>query len=71
MSDTLKVLADCIWMGDLRLRGDRLSFQYSDDWRSGDDAFPVSLSMPYVVAEHGHKVTEAYLWGLLPEGAVL
>lgn len=25
MSDTLKVLADGIWMGDLRLRGDRLS----------------------------------------------
>ena len=67
MSDTLKVLADGIWMGDLRLRGDRLSFEYSDDWRTGDGAFPVSLSMPYVVAEHGQRAAEAYIWGLLPD----
>ena len=67
MSDMLRVLADGRWMGDLRLSGDRLSFEYIDDWRAGDGAFPVSLSMPCVVAEHGHKVAEAYIWGLLPD----
>lgn len=54
-------------MGDLHLRGDRLSFEYKDEWQTGKGAFPVSLSMPYVVAEHGHKAVEAFLWGLLPD----
>ncbi len=67
MNDTLKVLADGGWMGDLRLRGDRLLFEYSDEWLTKDGAFPISLSMPCAMAEHGHKVAEAYLWGLLPD----
>lgn len=45
----------------------RLTFVYSDDWRQAADAYPLSLSMPLAAREHGHSVTAAYLWGLLPD----
>lgn len=54
-------------MGEVVLRGDRLSFRYDPAWRSSDLAFPLSLSMPLVTAEHGHRVVDAFLWGLLPD----
>jgi serine/threonine-protein kinase HipA len=45
----------------------RLTFVYSDDWRQATDTYPLSLSMPLAAKEHGRSVTEAYLWGLLPD----
>lgn len=45
----------------------RYHFTYDDDWQSADDHYPLSLSMPLVAKEHGHKEVEAYLWGLLPD----
>ena len=45
----------------------RLTFAYEDSWRKGADAYPLSLSMPLAAQEHGRAVTEAFLWGLLPD----
>lgn len=45
----------------------RLSFMYDNAWRNAHDAYPLSLSMPLGAKEHGSAVTEAFLWGLLPD----
>lgn len=45
----------------------RVSFAYSDAWREAPDAFPLSLSMPLALREHGHARTDPFLWGLLPD----
>lgn len=50
-----------------RASNGRLRFAYLDNWRSGRDSYPLSVSMPLVVAEHGHASIEPWLWGLLPE----
>ena len=67
MSDSLVALGDGRLMGEVTQQGDRLSFRYNPDWQSSDLAFPLSLSMPLVTAEHGNRVVEAFLWGLLPD----
>jgi len=55
-------------MGRVRRdRNGRLSFTYSEDWRRAADAFPLSLSMPLALGEHGHAKIDPYLWGLLPD----
>src|SRR5271154_3387933 len=55
-------------MGRVRRdRNGRLSFTYSEDWRTTADAFPLSLSMPLALGEHGHAKIDPYLWGLLPD----
>ena len=55
-------------MGRVRRdRNGRLSFTYSEDWRTAADAFPLSLSMPLALGEHGHAKIDPYLWGLLPD----
>lgn len=63
----LAVLLDGHDVGRVHRNGDRLSFNYNDDWRSSPDAYPLSLSMPLVAARHGHEAIAAYLWGLLPD----
>jgi serine/threonine-protein kinase HipA len=45
----------------------RIKFVYDDEWRKAPGAYPVSLSMPLGAKEHGRAVTEAFLWGLLPD----
>jgi serine/threonine-protein kinase HipA len=45
----------------------RIKFVYDDSWRKAADAHPLSLSMPLGAKEHGRAVTEAFLWGLLPD----
>lgn len=45
----------------------RLTFRYEESWRENPAAFPLSLSMPLSAAEHGHRATSAFLWGLLPD----
>ncbi|TAK48720.1 MAG: type II toxin-antitoxin system HipA family toxin [Xanthobacteraceae bacterium] len=45
----------------------RIRFVYDDEWRRAADAYPLSLSMPLGAKEHGRAVTEAFLWGLLPD----
>ena len=67
MSETLLVLADGQRMGQVEAKGRRLNFVYDSEWMASPRAYPLSLSMPLVVPEHGHRVVEAFLWGLLPD----
>ena len=68
MTELLVVVADRRIMGEIRRdRRGRLTFVYDDRWRSMDAAYPLSLSMPLVVAEHEHARVEPWLWGLLPD----
>ena len=72
MSERLVVIADHRIMGEIRRdRRGRLAFVYDDRWRSMDAAYPLSLSMPLVVGEHGHARIESWLWGLLPDNDVI
>ncbi|MEG9862839.1 MAG: type II toxin-antitoxin system HipA family toxin [Parvularculales bacterium] len=68
MTKVLVVIADHQIMGEIQCdqRG-RLTLVYNDHWRSMDAAYPLSLSMPLVVAEHKHVKIEPWLWGLLPD----
>jgi serine/threonine-protein kinase HipA len=45
----------------------RLVFRYDEGWRASSAAFPLSLSTPLSIEEHGHRATSAFLWGLLPD----
>jgi len=68
MTSDLTALLDAREMGRVvRDKRGRLTFTYAEDWREAPDAHPLSLSMPLGAAEHGHAVTEAFLWGLLPD----
>ena len=67
MSDSLVAVVNGIRMGTVIHKGDRLSFLYDTSWQDSDTAFPLSLSMPLTVREHGHRVVDAFLWGLLPD----
>ena len=72
MTDLLVVVADHRIMGEIRRdRRGRLTFVYDDRWRSMDAAYPLSLSMPLVVAEHEHARIEPWLWGLLPDNEAI
>lgn len=72
MIELLVVVADRRIMGETRRdRRGRLTLVYDDRWRSMDAAYPLSLSMPLVVAEHEHARIEPWLWGLLPDNEVI
>lgn len=71
MSNRLIAIAGGRLMGEVRHEGGRLDFQYDAAWLDDSTAFPMSLSMPLVVREHGHAATEAFLWGLLPDNEVV
>jgi serine/threonine-protein kinase HipA len=45
----------------------KLAFAYAPGWRERGDAFPLSLSMPLALTEHGDPVIRAFLQGLLPD----
>lgn len=49
----------------------RFRFVYDEEWRQREDAYPISLSIPLTAQEHPHDVTNAYLWGLLPDNSAL
>jgi len=55
----------------LRNNNGRLKFLYEETWRSADDAFPLSLSMPLTSPEHSHEKIDTFLWGLLPDNATV
>jgi serine/threonine-protein kinase HipA len=58
-------------LGRIEARQQRLAFVYDESWRSAPGAYPLSLSMPLVIPEHGHKTVEAFLWGLLPDNETI
>ena len=47
----------------------RLSFTYNEQWRNAADAYPLSISMPLALTEHGNAKIDPFLWGLLPDNA--
>ncbi len=72
MTDLLVVVADRRTMGEIRRdRRGRFLFVYDDRWRSMEAAYPLSLSMPLVAAQHEHARIEPWLWGLLPDNEAI
>ncbi len=72
MTELLVVVADRRIMGKIRRdRHGQLTFIYDDRWRSMDAAYPLSFSMPLVVAEHDHARIEPWLRGLLPDNEAI
>lgn len=68
MTDSLLVILGDIVVGTLeRLRGGRLRFYYTDEYRNHPGATPVSLSMPPQVRSHSDRIITSWLWGLLPD----
>ena len=49
----------------------RLSFTYNEAWRNAADAYPLSISMPLALAEHGNAKIDPFLWGLLPDNEMV
>jgi serine/threonine-protein kinase HipA len=48
-------------------RDGQLTLVYAESWRQGSNAYPLSLSLPLALSEHGHDAVHAFLWGLLPD----
>lgn len=72
MTDRLAIIADGLVMGAIRRdKRSRLTLVYDADWRRAPDAYPLSLSMPLVVAEHEHAKIAPWLWGLLPDNEAI
>jgi serine/threonine-protein kinase HipA len=49
----------------------RLKFIYNNEWRQARGAYPLSLSMPLAASEHPHDLIDAFIWGLLPDNALI
>lgn len=72
MTDHLAIIIDGRIMGEIRKdKRARLTLTYDADWRQTPDAYPLSLSMPLVVAEHENAKIEPWLWGLLPDNEAI
>src|ERR1700676_2388313 len=68
MTKELIALVDSQPIGLVRQgRDGKLSFAYTEEWRNSPDAFPLSLSMPLALSEHGNAKIAPFLWGLLPD----
>lgn len=66
-TNSLSVVANRRKLGEVVHSSGRLTFRYDPDWQTWQQAFPLSVSMPLPLAEHGHAVVESFLWGLLPD----
>jgi serine/threonine-protein kinase HipA len=72
VTDRLAILADGRVMGEIRRdKRSRLTLVYDAAWRRTANAYPLSLSMPLVVDEHGHDAVTPWLWGLLPDNEII
>jgi serine/threonine-protein kinase HipA len=49
----------------------KLSLTYKEEWRTAANPYPISLSMPLAMAEHGSAKIDPYLWGLLPDNEIV
>jgi serine/threonine-protein kinase HipA len=68
VSDSLIVLLGEVTAGTLeRTRAGRLHFEYTDQYRAGPDATPLSVTMPVQVRSHPDHVVTPWLWNLLPD----
>jgi len=48
-----------------------LTFIYNEQWRTTENAYPLSISMPLALAQYGHAKTDPFLWGLLPDNQMV
>lgn len=69
MTDAMILLASGQRLGTVTRHGDRLTLRYEPSWREFSEAFPLSVSMPLVVAEHPHSHIDAFMRGLLPDNS--
>lgn len=67
MTTTLSIIAVGQRLGTVTLKGNRLTLRYEQSWRESSGAFPLSVSMPMMTAEHSHSRIDAFLRGLLPD----
>src|SRR6516162_6338736 len=68
MTTELIAILDGTKMGlATRDRRARLSFTYSEEWRT----YPLSISMPLALSQHGHARIDPFLWGLLPDNQIV
>lgn len=49
----------------------KLTFTYNEAWRTSANAYPLSISMPLALTEHGNARIDPYLWGLLPDNEII
>jgi serine/threonine-protein kinase HipA len=49
----------------------RLTFTYNEEWRTTENAYPLSISMPLALAQHGYAKIDPFLWGLLPDNQMV
>src|ERR1700723_3634765 len=49
----------------------RLTFTYNEDWRTAENAYPLSISMPLALAQHANARIDTFLWGLLPDNQLV
>jgi serine/threonine-protein kinase HipA len=49
----------------------RLTFTYNEDWRTTENAYPFSISMPLALPQHSHARIDPFLWGLLPDNQMV
>ncbi len=71
MTDRLTVLMNGELAGAIDRTDDGHAFHYDDDYRTADNATPISVSMPLALRHHRGEGVTAWLWGLLPENAVV
>jgi len=71
MTKELIIVLDGQITGVVRNARGRVAFIYDDDWRDTDTAYPLSLSMPLALAQHGHNKINPFLWGLLPDNELV
>ena len=68
MIDALMVVLNDTIAGTLtRLHGDRLQFDYLEDYQERPTSTPLSLSMPKHIRSHPDGIVRPWLWNLLPD----
>jgi len=72
MTTELMAILDGTEMGRVvRDKRARLSFTYKEEWRNAENAYPLSISMPLALTQHGHARIDPFLWGLLPDNQMV
>ena len=49
----------------------KLTFTYNEAWQKAAGTYPLSLSMPLILAEHSNAKIDPFLWGLLPDNEIV
>jgi serine/threonine-protein kinase HipA len=72
MTTELNAILDGKEMGRIvRDKRARLTFTYNEEWRTTENAYLLSISMPLALAQHGHARIDPFLWGLLPDNQMV